>query len=361
MRVHLWSRGVAKPSHDPIEIVGDGEWIVEAGKNTHSAPQPPITRVQACMRPAGLAIPAVETAAPDVIPRRDAPVPGELEIDGGTEAMAQNALGQQTIGMGAETGIIDPRQAVAAGKVLGKGAGMIEMTLHAGRGIIEAMGDGLEILLRQRSGGQSPHSIDRTGPARGKRDHLTPEQPSRDTVERLALHVGAEFEDMATEMRRHGDICPQKTAVGMRLEGLGADVRHAKADASHHVDPAIPLRHETGAREHLIDAIAIYEDGGPGTGQLRISSLELLLNHDVGTVPPLDDESKNMAHAAPSPWARGGVRINTKNPTASYARVRVSSTTLAMNSSMPIGTVSLERSRTEMLAASTSFSPRISM
>ena len=44
-----------------------------------------------------------------------------------------------------------------------------------------------------------------------------------------------------------------------------------------------------------------------------------------------------------------------------YARVRVSSTTCAINASRSMGTVSLERSRTETLPASTSFSPRMSM
>lgn len=148
----------------------------------------------------------------------------------------------------------------------------------------------------------------------------------------------------------------------MGLARLGADVRHAKAGASDHIDQAIPLRHETKAREHILDAIAICEDGGAGADDLRISSLEFLLGHGAGTVLPLmGSEPENMTHAAPNPWARGGVRDKAMNPAASYARVRVSSTTLAMNSSMSIGTVSLERSRTEILPASTSFSPKISM
>ena len=57
-------------------------------------------------------------------------------------------------------------------------------------------------------------------------------------------------------------------------------------------------------------------------------------------------------------------RLVLKNGSAgedAYARVSISSRTLAMNSSTPMGTVSFVRSRTEMLPASTSFSPRISM
>lgn len=59
---------------------------------------------------------------------------------------------------------------------------------------------------------------------------------------------------------------------------------------------------------------------------------------------------------------KGALDVRRRGRTAlSYARVSISSRTLAMNSSTPMGTVSLVRSRTEMLPASTSFSPRMSM
>ena len=148
----------------------------------------------------------------------------------------------------------------------------------------------------------------------------------------------------------------------MNLTRLGTNIRHAKAHAADHIGQTVFVRHDAKARERLVDAIAVHEDGDLGANELRISGLEFLLSHHAETALPLlasgPEASRTPRRAR---GARGGVRIIAMNPVASYARVRVSSTTLAMNSSTAIGTVSLERSRTEMLPASTSFSPRISM
>lgn len=318
--------------------------------------------MQASAGSAGVAISAAETTVPDEIPRRGAPVPRELEIDGGAEAVTQHALGQRAIGMRGETGVIDSDQPITTGKVLSKGAGMIEMALHTRRDAIESMGDDLEIGLRQRARRLVPHASDRASTTCGKRNHLAIEQPASNTVERLALHVGTELEGMATEMRRHGDVHPHKTAVGMNLTRLGTDIRHAKARSTDHIGQTVFVRHDAKARKRLVDAIAVHEKGDLGTDELRISGLEFLLSHHVGTaLPLLNSGCKALRTPRRAHGARGGVRITAMNPAASYARVRVSSTTLAMNSSTAIGTVSLERSRTEMLPASTSFSPRISM
>ncbi len=64
--------------------------------------------------PAGVAISAVETTAPDELPRRGAPVPRELELDGGAEAVTQHALSQRAIGMCGEPGEIDPSPTTTA-------------------------------------------------------------------------------------------------------------------------------------------------------------------------------------------------------------------------------------------------------
>lgn len=164
---------------------------------------------------------------------------------------------------------------------------MIEMTLHTRRNAIESMSDNLEIVLSQRARRQVPHTDDRAGTTCGKRDHLAIEQPARNAVERLALHVGTELEGMATKMRRHGDVHPHKTAVSMDLTGLGADIRHAKARAADHIGQTVFLRHDAKARERLVDAIAVHEDGDLGADELRISGLEFLLSHHVGTALPL--------------------------------------------------------------------------
>ena len=103
--------------------------------------------MQARAGSAGVATSAVQTAALDEITRRGAPVPGELEIDCGAEAVTQHALGQRAIGMCGETGVIDSDQPITTGKVLSKGAGMIEMALHTRRDAIETMSDDLEIGL----------------------------------------------------------------------------------------------------------------------------------------------------------------------------------------------------------------------
>ena len=103
--------------------------------------------MQARAGSAGVAISAAETTAPDETPRRGAPVPGELEIDCGAEAVTQHALGQRAIGMCGETGVIDSDQPITTGKVLSKGASMIEMALHTRRDAIETMSDDLEIGL----------------------------------------------------------------------------------------------------------------------------------------------------------------------------------------------------------------------
>lgn len=128
--------------------------------------------MQARAGSAGGAISAVETAALDEIPRRGAPVPGKLEIDGGAEAVAQHALGQRAIGMCGETGVIDSDQPITTGKVLSKGAGMIEMALHTRRDATETMSDDLEIGLSQRARRLVPHASDRASTTCGKRDHL---------------------------------------------------------------------------------------------------------------------------------------------------------------------------------------------
>lgn len=234
-----------------------------------------------------MAIAAVETAAFDEITRRGTPVAGELEIDGGTETMTQHALGQRAIGMRGETRVIDPDQTITTSKVLGEGAGMIEMTLHTCRDAIETMSDGLEIGLSQRAGRQALNAGDGAGATRGKRDHLALEQPARNAVERLALHVGTELEGMATKMRRHSDVHPHKTAAGMNLTGLGTDIRHAKARPTDHIGQTVFVRHDAKARERLIDAIAVRKDGGLSADELRISGLEFLLSHHVGTALPL--------------------------------------------------------------------------
>lgn len=278
---------IAEPAHGPVKIIGDGEGGVEAGEYANRAPLPPIARMQTRTGSAGVAISAVETTALDETPRRGAPVPGELEIDGGAEAVTQHALGQRAIGMRGETGVIDPDQTIATGKVLGEGAGMIEMALHTRRDAIETMSDNLEIALSQRARRQVPHAGDRAGTTCGKRDHLAIEQPARNAVEGLALHVGTELEGMAAKMRRHGDVHPHKTAVSMNLTGLGADIRHAKARAADHIGQTVFLRHGAKARERLIDAIAVREDGDLGADELRISGLEFLLSHHVGTALPL--------------------------------------------------------------------------
>lgn len=92
---------------------------------------------------------------------------------------------------------------------------------------------------------------------------------------------------MATEMRRHGNVNPHKTAVGMNLTRLGTDIRHAKARAADHIGQTVFVRHGAKARERLVDAVAVHEDGDLGADELRISGLELLLSHHVGTALPL--------------------------------------------------------------------------
>lgn len=245
--------------------------------------------MQARAGSAGVAISAAETTAPDEIPRRGAPVSRELEIDGGAEAVTQHALSQRAIGMCGETGVIDPDQTITTGEVLGEGAGMIEMTLHTRRDAIETMSDNLEIGLSQRTGRQALNAGDRAGTACGKRDHLAIEQPVRNAVERLALHVGTELEGMATKMRRHGDVRPHKTAMSMNLTGLGTDIRHAKARPADHIGQTVFVRHDAKARERLVDAIAVHEDGDLGANELRISGLEFLLSHHAENALPLLD------------------------------------------------------------------------
>lgn len=245
--------------------------------------------MQARAGSAGVAISAAETTAPDEIPRRGAPVPRELEIDGGAEAVTQHALSQRAIGMCGETGVIDSDQPITTGKVLSKGAGMIEMALHTRRDAIETMSNDLEIGLSQRARRQVPHASDRPGTTCGKRHHLAIKQTASNTVERLALHVGTELESMATEMRRHGDVNPHKTAVGMNLTRLGTDIRHAKARAADHISQTVFVRHDAKARERLVDAIAVHEDGDLGANELRISGLEFLLSHHAETALPLLD------------------------------------------------------------------------
>lgn len=92
---------------------------------------------------------------------------------------------------------------------------------------------------------------------------------------------------MATEMRRHSDVHPHKTAVGMNLTRLGTDIRHVKARSADHIGQTVFVRHDAKARERLVDAIAVHEDGDLGTDELRISGLEFLLSHHVGTALPL--------------------------------------------------------------------------
>lgn len=165
-------RRIAEPAHGLVEIVGYSEGVIEAGKYANRAPLPPIARMQARAGSAGVAISAVETTAPDEIPRRGAPVTRELEIDGGAEAVTQHALSQRAIGMCGETGVIDPDQTITTGKVLSEGARMIEMSLHTRRDAIETMGDDLEVGLSQRAGRQTPNAGDRAGTTRGKRNNL---------------------------------------------------------------------------------------------------------------------------------------------------------------------------------------------
>lgn len=94
---------------------------------------------------------------------------------------------------------------------------------------------------------------------------------------------------MATEMRRHSDVNPHKTAVGMNLTRLGTDIRHAKARAADHISQTVFVRHDDKARERLVNAIAVHEDGDLGANELRISGLEFLLSHHAETALPLLD------------------------------------------------------------------------
>ena len=94
---------------------------------------------------------------------------------------------------------------------------------------------------------------------------------------------------MATEMRRHGDVNPHKTAVGMNLTRLGTNIRHAKAHVADHIGQTVFVRHDAKARERLVDAIAVHEDGDLGANELRISGLEFLLSHHAETALPLLD------------------------------------------------------------------------
>ena len=75
---------------------------------------------------------------------------------------------------------------------------------------------------------------------------------------------------------------------------------------------------------------------------------------------PLTQKGARRTHIHRAPSKLASSKLACMNLNA-YARVSISSRTLAMNSSTPMGTVSFVRSRTEMLPASTSFSPRISM
>lgn len=94
---------------------------------------------------------------------------------------------------------------------------------------------------------------------------------------------------MTTEMRRHGDVHPHKTAVDMNLTRLGTDIRHAKARSADHIGQTVFVRHDAKARERLVDAIAVHENGGLGTDELRISGLEFLLSHHAENALPLLD------------------------------------------------------------------------
>ncbi len=94
---------------------------------------------------------------------------------------------------------------------------------------------------------------------------------------------------MATEMRRHSDVNPHKTAVVMNLTRLGTYIRHAKARAADHISQTVFVRHNAKAPARIDDAIAVHEDGDLGANELRISGLEFLLSHHAETALPLLD------------------------------------------------------------------------
>lgn len=94
---------------------------------------------------------------------------------------------------------------------------------------------------------------------------------------------------MTTEMRRHSDVHPHKTAVGMNLTRLGTNIHHAKARSADHISQTVFVHHDAKARERLVDAIAAHEDGDLGANELRISGLEFLLSHHAETALPLLD------------------------------------------------------------------------
>ena len=55
------------------------------------------------------------------------------------------------------------------------------------------------------------------------------------------------------------------------------------------IDTGAIVRHDAKARERLVNAIAVHEDGDLGANELRISGLEFLLSHHAETALPLLD------------------------------------------------------------------------
>lgn len=233
--------------------------------------------MQARAGSAGVAISAVETTAPDEIPRRGAPVPRELEIDGGAEAVTQHALSQRAIGMCGETGVIDPDKTITTGKVLSEGAGMIEMALHASRGGLES--------VRNRRKVVSVDTVRSEGniAARGQGDHLAGQTARRDAVERLALHVDAEIKRMTPEKRGHGDVRPQTRARRVGFTSRRARIRDAQAHATDHIDKPFLRPQDTVTREHVVDVVGVDENRRCGIDSPGVPGLEFSLRRHAST------------------------------------------------------------------------------
>ncbi len=172
-------RRTAEPAHGLVQVVCDLERIIEAGEDAHRAPLPPVAGMQARATATGLAGAAAETAAIDEIARGATRNGGKLEVDGRAEPMQQDSGGELVIGVRGEPGIPDGGEALTAGQVLGEGAGVIAVPLHAKWERVEAAGDGLEVPLRQNMRRRTAHMGDQVGIAHGERDRLALEPTRR--------------------------------------------------------------------------------------------------------------------------------------------------------------------------------------
>lgn len=219
---------LADRPENAVEVGGNVEGVVEAGKDAHSVAVASVSRGKARVRTPCLMRSSVEDAGVDESLGCHTGCGVKLDIDRRAKAVAQNASGKVVIWMSRQPRIGHGKRTLATGQVLSQGASVIEVTLHALRQRIQTGLDCTQILFGKLIARKiaTRLALRRERHTRCHSNDLATELTCCHAIKRLKRHIRAEFKRRTTERRWHRVVNEQQRVSLMRIMRGRANIGH---------------------------------------------------------------------------------------------------------------------------------------